>query len=167
MEIIDIQTPSPDYDDDEEEEDMDGIQIVMNDKTSITTTTKLNDNDHYEVWLDLPSSLPKSSIIWNDENEELSIKINELVNKYIAPNSNFELNISSRERKRILSLVEGIDNLNETVLYHIFDPSIKSLLHLLNDSLTRFTETASYKHVEKNISSQRLSIGKIQRTMSF
>ena len=169
MIIIDEAVSSPDIDDD--------IEIIFNETKDDDPNADNKDNNHdnnnkekygeYEVFLDLPSSLPKSLIIWNDEKEDLELKVIKLCQKYIYHNADHELNLSSKQRKTIMDQVTNINVITSYQIHHIFDAPIKSLLHLLNDSLTRFTDTDNYRKIEHKLSNQTLKTEKIQRALSL
>lgn len=81
-----------------------------------------------------------------------------LLQKYIVNGSEFEINISYKLKKKLLSDLEDIDNLNETKLIHLFDETIQTLLWLLNDSFIRFVKTEKYKQIEKELASDTIDM---------
>lgn len=79
--------------------------------------------------------------------DNAKIKAHKLFNKYIKQGSEFEINISSQERRKLSNLLHELDvllshNINLQELLLLFEPCKKQMKLLLQWSLTRFkTET--------------------------
>eukprot|EP01084_Bolivina_argentea_P060670 110836_1 len=114
------------------------------------------------VDIHFPDSIPQSEIVYSNEldktnvfdndklNEtnddmilKLKIKAYKLYEKYIASESDLEINISYRNRKLITELMDDYDeflkrDITELDLIQIFDREILEMCRLLNHSKTRF-----------------------------
>ena len=85
-------------------------------------------HDEYYKEIDLASNLPVSSIITDDveqkkEEDNLKLKAYELYGKYMEQGSEFEINISWRQREALMNIFEDRDKLlHESVtINHIFE----------------------------------------------
>ena len=75
-----------------------------------------------------------------------------LFEKYIEPNSEFELNISSRLRRSSMKKKKKLLDkcMTDEELFHIFDKIIKAMMKLMIDSFVRFKLTDGFRAWESN-----------------
>eukprot|EP01084_Bolivina_argentea_P018442 34335_1 len=105
----------------------------------------------------LPESVPKSDIVYNEENkfnynvlQILKHKAYGLYIKYIRIGSQFEINLSYRQRVELTNLMEDYDlwmndngSVNEMELFQIWDGCIAEMISFMNHAKTRYLSSVS------------------------
>ena len=98
---------------------------------------------------DFPSCIPTSDIIKSDDGAKLKAHL--LYMKYIASQSEYEINIASSERNRLFEIFEDLDHLlseentiTDEELFFMFEPCKKAMIQLLQYSLSRMKLHPSY-----------------------
>eukprot|EP01083_Nonionella_stella_P024855 68479_1 len=95
----------------------------------------------------LPQSddMPQSQIVYH-ESRSMNHKAILLMQKYIVEYAILEVNISGEAREQLMESMDSIqhDEWSLQQLYDTFDEVILELLHVLRDSLTRFTHTEEH-----------------------
>ena len=94
-----------------------------------------------------PETVPHSEIVYNEEGDiSIKAKIYKFWQKYIEPNSEFEINILDSSRKRLVDLLgdyqQWMNNeyYDEIGLFHFYDGCIAEMKVLLVSSYKRFKE---------------------------
>ena len=107
---------------------------------SIARTKCVRENINGYQGIILPSSIPQSSIIF-EEKSCIKHKIIQLCDKYIINDAELELNISSSCKENILEKQKKIISLNIDECKCIFNQCLTEIYDLMNGSLTRFRLT--------------------------
>eukprot|EP01083_Nonionella_stella_P123814 373331_1 len=94
--------------------------------------------------------MPQSVIVYDDEHT-VAEKAARLIEKYVFSRRgmcDFEVNISSQCRCKIMQQSQQLNELTMQQMYALFDQIILQLIQLLNDSHLRFIRTESYKQLQ-------------------
>ena len=95
-----------------------------------------------------PSHVPDVQFVYNYSFGDMDVKakIYEFYLKYIKPDSEFEINILDKTRKRFIDMMKDYDAwmrndyFDQVGLYHFYDECIAEMKVLLIASLKRFKE---------------------------
>lgn len=103
-----------------------------------------NNELDYGWYVKLPSGLPHSEILTNNEND-YSSQISAIYEKYIAETSEMQINIAYDSREEFLNNLQrlnGGDTLSEMELLKIFDKCLINIDENLKESYWRFRPIA-------------------------
>ena len=114
---------------------------------------KLDENNELNIKnkYSIPSSLPKSFIVYDDNS--INKKYQLLCEKYILNDAEYCLNISYECRLNLIKIyqkskIESINKMDNKDIICVFDETIKSMVILMQDSLTRWRKTQEFKSLE-------------------
>ena len=110
----------------------------------------------------LPDSIPKSSIVFSNDDtnkswiENAKHKCYLIFCKYINIESEYEINIAWRLRQKLIRILGNETNLisdesiNEFILLNIFSRCGKEMINLMNGSFSRFKDTPNFQSLLLN-----------------
>jgi len=143
---------------------------IMVHETDVKTDKEIiiyNRTAAYENFdLNLPNNIPKSSIVYDgalNKDKHLSafdkanLIVGKLYGKYIVSKADFELNLSSRLRKKMIDKLAMIQTLSIQETSHIFDEVVISMMKLMRDTFGRFKDTQLFEDYVRDSKPKSLS----------
>ena len=82
-------------------------------------------------------TIPKSTIVYGDNNYSLNDQIRLIYDKYIADTASLQINISFSAREKIKEVIFGTNNDDETLI-QCLDEAVQEIRLLLSGSFLRF-----------------------------
>ena len=128
--------------------------------------SKLSVDSKEFVFIEFAENVPRSDIVEKNqiksgekEETERSIKMmaHELYGKYIRVHSEFQINISSRQRQRAAEMLENVDVLVNNTDFKVMDAvklmeaARKEMLQYLQYSFERFKQRPEWTKVESDV----------------
>ena len=104
-------------------------------------------DDPYSYQLDLPKTVPDSAIVRGNESDCNYQQIAmDLVEKYVAVEGGFQINISHDVRRRYTW--ERIEKLDIEELERLFDPCIEQMIALIRNAFRRFLRSDTFALIQ-------------------